>query len=310
MATAARVFQAPAPAPPPKIVTPEVPRPRSTRMPAAVSRRLAPAVRMNTASASAADNLPISAASSGGQPLAPAVRMALEESYQVDMRGVRVHTGSSAQDAAAGLSARAFAYGNNIVLGRGESASDLGLMAHEGAHVVQQQAAPVIQRYTPGGDSYEHEAHQASAAVARGETFNIQQRTQPRTQRFGLSDIRDYIADKANIIPGFRMFTIVIGVNPINGAEVDRSPGNILRAIIEFIPFGGLVTQALNNYNIFEKIGNWVAQQIKSLGMVGSSFVQAISDFISSLGVTDLAHPSAAWERRSEEHTSELQSQS
>jgi hypothetical protein len=250
---------------------------------------------MGTA-ASAADNQPMSTAT-GGQPLAPAVRMALEESYQVDMRGVRVHSDSGAQEAAAGLSARAFAYGNNIVLGPGESATDLGLMAHEGAHVVQQQAAPIIQRYTPGGDAYEREAHQASAAVVRGETFQVQQRTQPRAQGWGLSDIRDYIADKANIIPGFRMFTIVIGVNPINGAEVDRSPGNILRAIIEFIPFGGLVTQALNNYNIFDKIGNWVAQQIKSLGMVGSSFVQAISDFISSLGVTDFAHPSAAWER-------------
>jgi uncharacterized protein DUF4157 len=296
MATAARVFQAPAPAPPPKIVTPEVPRPRSTRTPDAVSRRLAPAVRMGAA-ASAADNQPMSTAT-GGQPLAPAVRMAIEDSYKVDLGGVRVHSDSGAQQAAANLSARAFAFGNNIVLGRGESATDLGLMAHEGAHVVQQQAVPVIQRYTPGaGDLYEHEAHQASAAVARGETFHIQQRTSPRTQRFGLSDIRDYIADKANIIPGFRMFTIVIGVNPINGAEVDRSPGNILRAIIEFIPFGGLVTQALNNYNIFDKIGNWIADQIKSLGMVGSSFVQAISDFISSLGVTDFAHPSAAWER-------------
>ena len=224
--------------------------------------------------------------------------MALEESYQVDMRGVRVHSDSGAQEAAAGLSARAFAYGNNIVLGRGESSLDLGLMAHEGAHVVQQQAAPIIQRYTPGGgDSYELEAHQASAAVVRGETFQVQQRTQPRAQRWGLSDIRDYIADKANIIPGFRMFTIVIGVNPINGAEVDRSPGNILRAVIEFIPFGGLVTQALDNYGIFDKIGNWVAQQIKSLGMVGSSFVQAISDFIHSLGVSDFAHPGDTWER-------------
>jgi hypothetical protein len=263
-----------------------------------VSRRLAPAVRMNTASTSAVDNLPISAASSGGQPLAPAVRMALEESYQMDMRGVRVHSDSGAQEAAAGMSARAFAYGNNIVLGSGESATDLGLMAHEGAHVVQQQAAPIIQRYTPGGgDSYEREAHQASAAVMRGETFQVQQRTQPRRQGFGLSDIRDYIADKANIIPGFRMFTIVLGVNPINGAEADRSPGNILRAIIEFIPFGGLITQALDNYGIFDKIGNWVAQQIKSLGMVGSSFAQAVSDFIHSLGAADFFHPGDTWER-------------
>lgn len=229
--------------------------------------------------------------------MAPAVRMALEESYQVNMGGVRVHSDSGSQEAAAGLSARAFAYGNNIVLGRGESATDLGLMAHEGAHVVQQQAAPIIQRYTPGGDSYELEAHQASAAVVRGETFQVQQRTQPRVQRLGLSDIRDYIADKANIIPGFRMFTIVLGVNPINGADVDRSPANVLRAIIEFIPFGGLITQALDNYGIFDKIGNWVAQQIKSLGMIGSSFAQAISDFIHSLGVSDFLHPGDTWER-------------
>jgi hypothetical protein len=263
-----------------------------------VSRRLAPAVRMNRASASPADNLPISTASAGGQSLAPAVRMALEESYQVDMQGVRVHSDSSAQEAAAGLSARAFAYGNNIVLGRGESATDLGLMAHEGAHVVQQQGAPIIQRYTPGGgDSYEREAHQASAAVVRGETFQVQQRTQPRAQGWGLSDIRDYIADKANIIPGFRMFTIVLGVNPINGADVDRSPANILRAIIEFIPFGGLITQALDNYGIFDKIGNWVAQQIKSLGMVGSAIAQAVSDFIHSLGASDFLHPGDTWER-------------
>src|SRR5580765_1506314 len=297
MATAARVFRTPV-APPPRIATPEVPRPRSTtRTPAAVSRRLAPAVRMGTASTSAADNQPMSAATQGGQPLAPAVRMAIEESFQVDLQGVRVHSDSNAQSAASGLSARAFTHGSNIVLGSGERATDLGLMAHEAAHVVQQQSAPIIQRYTLGGDSYEHEAHQASAAVVRGESFQVQQRTSPRTQRWGLDDIRDYIADKANIIPGFRMFTIVIGVNPINGQDVDRSPGNILRAIIEFIPFGSLISQALDNYGIFDKIGNWVSQQLATLGMVGASFVQAISDFISSLGVSDFAHPGATWDR-------------
>jgi hypothetical protein len=252
--------------------------------------------------ASPANNLPMAVAqrqaSSGGQPLAPAVRMALEESFQMDMEGVRVHSDSRARGAASGLSARAFTHGPNIVLGPGESEMDLGLMAHEAAHVVQQQSAPTIQRYTlGGGDSYEHEAHQASAAVVRGESFHVQQRTSPRQQRWGLSDIRDYIADKANIIPGFRMFTIVLGVNPINGNAVERSPGNVLRAIIEFIPFGGLVSQALDNYGIFDKIGNWVSQQITSLGMVGSSIVQAVTDFIHSLGASDFLHPGDTWDR-------------
>src|SRR6266849_3903974 len=267
MATAARtLIPAPLPTPPPKTTT-VIPPPRSTRTQAAVSRRLAPAVRLHTgASASRAGKLPMAvanrSAASGGQPLAPAVQMALEDSLQVDMQGVRVHSDSRAQEAAAGLSARAFAHGNNIILGRGESAMDLGLMAHEAAHVVQQQGAPTIQHYTHGDrDSYEHEAHQASAAVVRGETFQVRERTSPRAQRFGIGAILDKFAELANNIPGFRMFTIVLGVNPINMSSVPRTAANVLRALVELIPFGGLISQALDNYGIFDKIGNWVYQQ-------------------------------------------------
>jgi hypothetical protein len=81
-------------------------------------------------------------------------------------------------------------------------------------------------------------------AVMRHESFQVQQQTsEPQAQRLGLSDALNFFADKANMIPGFRMFTIVIGMNPINGATVDRSPGTIIRAIIEFLPGGGFVVQ-------------------------------------------------------------------
>jgi hypothetical protein len=252
--------------------------------------------------ASPADNLPMAVAqrqaSSGGQPLAPAVRMALEDSFQMDMEGVRVHSDSRAQRAASGLSARAFTHGSNIVLGPGESDTDLGLMAHEAAHVVQQQSAPAIQRYTiGGGDSYEHEAHQASAAVVRRESFQVQQRTTPRLQRWGMKDILDKFADKANIIPGFRMFTLVIGVNPINMSSVARTSANVCRAVLELIPLGGIISQALDNYGIFEKIGSWVDQQIASLGLTGDSIVSAIKEFIHSLDPTDIFDLDGVWER-------------
>ena len=46
--------------------------------------------------------------------------------------------------------------------------------------------------------------------------------------------------------------TIVLGVNPINMTHVDRSPANILRAVIEFIPGGPLITQALDSYGVIE----------------------------------------------------------
>lgn len=236
----------------------------------------------------------------GGEPMRPATQHILESSYHANLHSVRVHEDSHGQDLASSLSARAVTYGNHIFLGPGERQSDLRLMAHETAHVVQQQAAPVLHLWAPGesSNSYEHEAHQAADAVMRNETFNVQQRTaEPQTQRLGMSDALNYFADKANIIPGFRLFTIVIGMNPINGAAVDPSPGNIVRAIIEFLPGGGFVVQALENSGVFDKVGNWVAGQLKSLGMVGSSFKTAITDFLKSLSWKDIFNLGGVWER-------------
>jgi hypothetical protein len=235
---------------------------------------------------------------SGGQPLAPVVRTPIENSLHVDMQDVRVHTDAPAQKAAFDLSARAFAHGKDIFLGKGANPHDLGLLAHEAAHVIQQEGAPALQKFSPSqNDSFEREAHQASNAVVRGESFQVQHRTSPRVQKFGVSDVLDYFADKANIIPGFRMFTIILGVNPINMSSVDRSAANILRAVVEFIPGGGLITQALDNYGIFDKAGKWVDEQIHTLGMVGSSIKNAVSDFIDSLSWKDIFHLGDVWDR-------------
>ncbi len=58
-----------------------------------------------------------------------------------DLGGVRVHRDPPAQAASAAMNARAFAHGGDVFLGPGESPTDLGLMAHELTHVVQQGAA-------------------------------------------------------------------------------------------------------------------------------------------------------------------------
>jgi hypothetical protein len=232
--------------------------------------------------------------------LPPTTQRTLESSYNANLHSVRVHTDTHGQELAQSLSARAVTYGNHIFLGPGERPSDTRLMAHETAHVLQQQAAPAVHLWAPGesGNSYEHEAHHAADAVMRHESFNVQQRTsEPQAQRLGLSDALNFFADKANMIPGFRMFTLVIGMNPINGAAVDRSPGNIIRAIIEFLPGGGFVVQALESSGVFDKVGNWVAGQLKSLGMVGSSFKKGIDDFLKSLSWRDIFNLGGVWER-------------
>jgi hypothetical protein len=236
--------------------------------------------------------------SSGGAPLPKPVASAISGSLGVDVSPVRVHTDTTAVNANQAFSSRAFAHGSDVFLGRGERPTDLPLMAHEVTHVVQQQGAPRVQLFTSGGsDPHEREARHASAAVVSGTPFTVREQSRPRVQRLGISDVLDYFADKANNIPGFRMFTIVLGVNPINMSSVDRSAANILRAVVELLPGGHLITEALDKYGVFDKVGNWIEQQIKSLGMTGAMFKKAIGDFLDSLGWRDIFHLGSVWDR-------------
>jgi Domain of unknown function (DUF4157) len=242
---------------------------------------------------------PKTPAAGGGQPLPTHVQDAIQNSLLVDLSAVRLHASTAAQRKAQSLQARAFTFGNDIFLGHGEHPTDLTLITHEAAHVIQQQSVVQAQAWSTGSsDRFEREANQAAAAVGRGERFEVRERVdRPRVQRLGISDALDYFADKAYNIPGYRMFTIVLGVNPINMQSVERSAANILRAVVEFIPGGALITQALDKYGVFDKVGNWIQDQIDSLGLTGAAIGKAIMDFLDSLSWRDIFHLGDVWER-------------
>jgi hypothetical protein len=107
-----------------------------------------------------------SAAGSGtavsGAPLAPSIRRRAESVLGAGLGHVRVHAGEEAARAAASLNARAFAFGPDIWIGAGESASDARLMVHEAAHVVQQSR--------PGGSAGMVQRQEAGTAAARRAT--------------------------------------------------------------------------------------------------------------------------------------------
>ncbi|TVQ18302.1 MAG: DUF4157 domain-containing protein, partial [Leptolyngbya sp. DLM2.Bin15] len=83
-----------------------------------------------------------------GSPLPTAVRHRIEPHVGANLSGVRVHTDRSAHRAAASLNARAFTHGPHIFLNHHESSHNLGLMAHESTHVIQQTGSlgSLIQR--------------------------------------------------------------------------------------------------------------------------------------------------------------------
>jgi cell wall-associated NlpC family hydrolase len=108
-----------------------------------------------------------------GAPVHSTVASQVGTHLGADFSAVRVHQDPLAQQATAAMGARAFAYGGDVFLGPGESGGDLGLMAHELTHVVQQGAAGrrAPQRAVQVGDAAspaEAEADRVSADVTSG----------------------------------------------------------------------------------------------------------------------------------------------
>lgn len=247
--------------------------------PASVSRAPAPGpLRASTPTAAAA------VPASGGEPLPQALRKEMERSLGADLSGVRVHTDSRANDLARKYSAIAFATGSHVFFSRGsfqpQTPEGRKLLAHELVHTIQQGASPrEPSRSGPAG----------APVVSRTASG--------RVQRLGIQDALDFFADKANYLPGFRLFTIAIGVNPISMRAVERTPANILRGLFEVIPGASLISQALENHGIFEKAGAWATRQIQLGGDLGASIKKAIGDFLDSLSWTDIFNLGAVWER-------------
>ncbi|MBM0740406.1 DUF4157 domain-containing protein [Phormidium sp. CLA17] len=184
-----------------------------------------------------------------GSPLPSSVRHRVEPHVGANLSGVRVHTGPSAQRAAASLNARAFTHGNNIFLNRAESSSNLGLMAHESTHVVQQGAAPIQRQPLDQGHSPIHSS------------------SPPSIQRLLPSIVLSELDDYARQIPGYTLFTVIIGFNPLKGEDVARNATNLLAGLMGLVPFGTYVFDKLQEHGILQSAFTWVKGELNRLDL-------------------------------------------
>jgi len=104
-----------------------------------------------------------------GRPLESAVRSRMETAFGVGFSGVRLHTGAPAAALSRNLNARAFTVGAHVAFGEGEyqpgtPAGD-ALIAHELAHVVQQNGQPAGSHSRGDGVSGALEQDADTAAV-------------------------------------------------------------------------------------------------------------------------------------------------
>jgi hypothetical protein len=227
----------------------------------------------------------------GGRALPSEVRSFMEPRLGADLSGVRVHADESAHSLSNHLSASAFTYGNHVFFGRGQYQPDTDagrhLLAHELTHTIQQGAT--VQRTVRPDVQRAAETGRAPAVTTSG--------SPPAVQRLGVRDALDYFADKAYNIPGFRMLTLVLGFNPINMRSAPRTAANFLRALIELIPGGAVITQVLDNHGVINKAADWVEQKVAALGDIGSMIVEGLKRFIDSLGWRDIFDLGGVWDR-------------
>jgi len=219
----------------------------------------------------------ISNKTTGGEPLSADVRSHMEPRFNAGFGGVRIHKDSESAALNNQLSARAFTYQNHIFFSREQyqpgSSEGKHLLAHELTHTIQQGHA--VQR-----------SPQVSSTPAT-----------PTVQRFGIQDALDKFAEWAYAIPGFRLLTFVLGFNPINMRSTDRNAANLLRALIELLPGGSFITQALDNHGVINKATAWVEQKIAILGDIGGEIVAGLKRFVDSLSWKDIFDLGGVWDR-------------
>ncbi len=128
---------------------------------------------------------------SSGAPLDPATRAFMEPRFGQDFSRVRVHTGARASESARAVDALAYTVGRDVVFKEGHynpgDTRGRALLAHELAHVGQQQSAPVSGPLyiADSGSPTERLATDAASRALNTGQANVrpQQRTPARVAR-------------------------------------------------------------------------------------------------------------------------------
>lgn len=212
----------------------------------------------------------ISADSSRGRPLDASTRAYFEPRFGHDFGDVRTHTDDSAASSVLSLGARAFTVGNHIFFGAGEfqpaSSSGRRLLAHELTHTIQQKP------------------------------------TAARTvRRSWLGDIKDAALGKlrewADELPPYDLLTVLIGLDPLTGKKVDRTPRTIVRAALKLHPDGVAIFEGLEKNKTIDDVSRWFEAEIAALDLTWEGIKALFSQAWDELGTFERLNPRRVWEK-------------
>ncbi len=201
-----------------------------------------------------------------GRPLPGALRGFMEPRFGADFSGVRLHDQAAERKVARRIGARAFTYGRNVWLGPDESASDKRLMAHELTHVVQQN--PGVRRAAPAEDAPEIEARPR------------------RVQRGWLMEKLEPYARK---VPGYTLFTVILGKSPLTGERVPRTASNLIGGLLGLIPGGTDIYDKLREARALERAFAWVQERLAAFPITWARVKRAAEQAWDEFSFIDLS---------------------
>ncbi|AOC97070.1 hypothetical protein BB050_03992 [Flavobacterium anhuiense] len=208
----------------------------------------------------------------GGSPLSGKIKTEMESGIGADFSNVRIHNDSNAVQMNKQLGAQAFATGNNIYFNEGKynpnSKEGKHLLAHELTHTVQQGAA-IRKKPEPISPAPE---------MIQGSFLDL---------------VPDWIIDEARHIPGYTLFTVIIGYDPLRQIDVERTPINLVEGLMGLIPFGTTIFDKLQEYGILQQVFDWVEGKLGELGLTIDSILDLVEEVWDELsfpytGIIDL----------------------
>ncbi len=218
----------------------------------------------------------------------------MESGFGADFSQVRVHTDDRAVSLSQDLSAQAFTHGSDIYFNQGKydpgSSAGSHLLAHELTHTVQQGASPA---QVGGISSRGSEAVQGSWLGDAWGTVSGAVSDAAEWVGDSLSAGIDYVKDQAldfvQAIPGYSLFTVVIGEDPISGNSVERNGRNFIDAGLDIIPGGRSLKQKLDEEGALAEAAQWLDGQIALLDISPSVIASALRRFWDGLSLSDIA---------------------
>ena len=79
--------------------------------------------------------------------------------------------------------------------------------------------------------------------------------------------ITSRLASYARHIPGYTLFTVIIGFNPLSGSSVERNATNLVEGLMGLVPFGTAIFDKLQELGILQQAFNWIEGQMARLDL-------------------------------------------